>query len=629
MDKYVYIALFAPLVGSLFASLFARKPKMLLTGIVTSALLFISWIASIKLLLNIDGDEYVHTKLFTWIGSGNFHVDFGFLADPVSIIMMVTVTTVSTLVHIHSIGYMDHDKGFNRYFSYLSAFVFSMMVLVMSDNFLGLFIGWEGVGVCSWLLIGHWYYKPDVSTDINPAVSPSFAANEAFVMNRIADLGMLIGIFMIYWNLGTLNYHDVFENISSLPTGTITAIGIFLFIGAMGKSAQFPLHTWLANAMEGPTPVSALIHAATMVTAGVYLVVRAHDIYMLIPNVGYFIACLGAFVAIFAASMALVNLDMKRVIAYSTLSQLGYMFVAAGLGAYWIALFHLMTHAFFKSVLFLGAGNVMHAMDDELNIKKMGGLGKAMPWTMAIMTIASLALAGIWPFAGFFSKDKILETAFSQNHYFLWIMLWLGAGMTAYYSFRLIMLIFAGKERFTPQEHHPHEAYPFVIAAMIPLAILATIAGFFEHGFVHYVTHEVLPEFEPEVGTFAFLFLLVVTLGIAISGIVLAVTKFSKGDFDEFFEKIGVMNILKKQYYIPDFYAKKIMEPYKRISEFAWKSIDLKIVDAIVDMIAGFIYKSGDKARWMQSGNLSTNLKWMGLGMVALMLAILIFRPVM
>jgi len=629
MEKYVYIALFAPLVGSLFASLFARRPKMLLTGIVTSALIFVSWLASIKLLLNVDGDEYVHAKLFTWIGSGNFHVDFGFLADPVSIIMMVTVTTVSTLVHIHSIGYMDHDKGFNRYFSYLSAFVFSMMVLVMSDNFLGLFIGWEGVGVCSWLLIGHWYHKPDVSTDINPAVSPSFAANEAFVMNRIADLGMLIGIFMIYWNLGTLNYHEVFENISSLPTGTITAIGIFLFIGAMGKSAQFPLHTWLANAMEGPTPVSALIHAATMVTAGVYLVVRAHDIYMLIPNVGYFIACLGAFVAIFAASMALVNLDMKRVIAYSTLSQLGYMFVAAGLGAYWIALFHLMTHAFFKSVLFLGAGNVMHAMDDELNIKKMGGLGKAMPWTMAIMTIASLALAGIWPFAGFFSKDKILETAFSQNHYFLWIMLWLGAGMTAYYSFRLIMLIFAGKERFTPQEHHPHEAYPFVIAAMIPLAILATIAGFFEHGFVHYVTHEVLPEFEPEVGTFAFLFLLVVTLGIAISGIVLAVTKFSKGDFDEFFEKIGVMNILKKQYYIPDFYAKKIMEPYKRISEFAWKSIDLKIVDAIVDMIAGFIYKSGDKARWMQSGNLSTNLKWMGLGMVALMLAILIFRPVM
>ncbi len=627
MEKYLYIALFAPLVGSLFASLFARKPKMLITGIVTSALLFVSWLASIKLLLNIDSEEAVHAKLFTWIGAGNFHVDFSFLADPVSIIMMVTVTTVSTLVHIHSIGYMDHDKGFNRYFAYLSAFVFSMMILVMSDNFLGLFIGWEGVGVCSWLLIGHWYFKPDVSTDVNPAVSPSFAANEAFIMNRIADLGMLIGIFLIFWNLGTLQYDEVFANIGSLSTGTITAIGIFLFIGAMGKSAQFPLHTWLANAMEGPTPVSALIHAATMVTAGVYLVVRSHDIYMLIPNVGYFIACLGAFVAVFAASMALVNLDMKRIIAYSTLSQLGYMFVAAGLGAYWIALFHLMTHAFFKSVLFLGAGNVMHAMDDELNIKKMGGLGKHMPWTMGIMTVASLALSGIWPFAGFFSKDKILETAFSQNHYFLWIMLWLGAGMTAYYSFRMFMLIFMGKERFTHEEHHPHEAYPFVIAAMIPLAILAVIAGFFEESVMHYVTEHVLPEYEPHVGTFAFLFLLVVTLGIAISGIVLAVTKFSKGDFDEFFEKIGVMNLLRNQYYIPKFYAEKIMKPYAKLSKFAWEKIDLKIVDATVDLIAGVIYKSGDKARWMQSGNLSTNLKWMALGMVVLMAALLIFSP--
>ncbi len=630
MEKYIYIALFAPLVGSLFASLFARRGKILAVGIVTSALIFVSWFASMKLLLNIDGDSAVHTTLFNWIGAGNFNVDFGFLADPVSIIMMVTVTTVSTLVHIYSIGYMDHDKSFNRYFSYLSAFVFSMMVLVMSDNFLGLFIGWEGVGVCSWLLIGFWYHKEDVPTSVNPAISPSFAANEAFVMNRIADLGMLIGIFLIYWNLGSLNYEEVFSHIGELSTGTIVAIGIFLFIGAMGKSAQFPLHTWLANAMEGPTPVSALIHAATMVTAGVYLVVRSHDIYMLIPNVGYFIAVLGAFVAVFAASMALVNMEMKRIIAYSTLSQLGYMFVAAGLGAYWIALFHLMTHAFFKSVLFLGAGNVMHAMDEEKYINKMGGLGKVMPWTMIIMIIASTALAGIWPFAGFFSKDKILETAFSQNHYFLWIILWAGAGMTAYYSFRLIMMVFTGTPKYDKEKKHPHEAYNFVIVAMIPLAILAMIAGFFEHSFVHYVTEEVLPEYEPHVGWFAFLFLLVVTLGIALSGIYLAYTKFKNdGSFDDFFKKIGVYNLLANQYYIPDIYAKYIMEPYKKLSDFAWKSIDLKIVDATVDLIAGFIYKSGDKARWMQSGNLSTNLKWMGLGIVALMAAILLFRPTM
>ncbi len=626
MQNYVYIALFAPLVGSLFAAMFGNKPKTVITGIVTSFLLFVSWYASITLLGYVDEHTVVHVKMMNWIAAGNFNVDFGFVADQVSVIMMVTVTTVSTLVHIYSIGYMDHDKGFNRYFSYLSAFVFSMMILVMSDNFLGLFIGWEGVGLCSWLLIGFWYYKKDVPTSENPAISPAYAANEAFVMNRIADLGMLIGIFMIYWNLGSLEYQTVFANIGSLDGATITAIGIFLFIGAMGKSAQFPLHTWLANAMEGPTPVSALIHAATMVTAGVYLVVRSFEIYSLIPDVGYFIACLGAFVAIFAASMALVNLEMKRIIAYSTLSQLGYMFVAAGLGAYWIALFHLMTHAFFKSVLFLGAGNVMHAMDEEKYIDKMGGLGKVMPWTMTIMTIASLALAGIWPFAGFFSKDKILETAFAQNHYFLWAMLWIGAGMTAYYSFRLIMMVFYGEENYKKYGKHPHEAYPYVIAAMIPLAILAVIAGFFEHSFVEYVT-ALLPEYEPHVSSGAFIFLLVVTLGIAIGGITLAVVKFSKGNFDDFFKKLGVYDVLKNQYYIPDFYQKAICVPYAKMSEYAWKKIDLRIVDATVDFIAGFIYKSGDKARAMQTGNLSTNLKWMALGFVVLLAAALIYRP--
>jgi len=295
-------------------------------------------------------------------------IPFGFVVDKVSVTMMVVVTTVSTVVHIYSNGYMDHDKSFNRFFSYLSAFVFSMMILVMSDNFAGLFIGWEGVGVCSWLLIGFWYHKKDVTPDINPAISPSYAANEAFIMNRIADLGMLVGIFLIYWNVGSLQYDVVFEKLPHLTDGVLIGIAIALFIGAMGKSAQFPLHTWLTDAMEGPTPVSALIHAATMVTAGVFLVIRANPLYSLdaVQGVSYFIAALGTFVAFYAASMALVNRDLKRIIAYSTLSQLGYMFAAAGLGAYWIALFHLAAHAFFKALLFLGAGNVMHAMDDEL-----------------------------------------------------------------------------------------------------------------------------------------------------------------------------------------------------------------------------------------------------------------------
>jgi NADH-quinone oxidoreductase subunit L len=453
-------------------------------------MLAVSMVASLILLFNIySSDEIISVKLMDWIVIGNLSIPFGFVVDAVSATMMAVVTIVSTMVHIHSIGYMDHDKSFNRYFAWLSAFVFSMMILVMSDNFAGLFIGWEGVGLCSWGLIGFWYHKEDKpkSKDIYTSpystlspyssISPSYAANEAFIMNRVADLGMLVGIFMIYWNLGTLQYSEVFANVGTLSHGLIIAIAIFLFIGAMGKSAQFPFNQWLANAMEGPTPVSALIHAATMVTAGVYLLVRANVIFTAVPEVGYGIAILGAFVAIFAASQALVASNIKKIIAFSTLSQLGYMFVAAGLGAYWVALFHLATHAFFKSVLFLGAGNVMHATNDEINIKNMGGLYKHMKGTAIIMIIASTALSGIWPLAGFFSKDLILEVAFGAHHYLLWTILWVTAGLTAFYSFRLIMYVFFGEERFKKFGYHPHETYTFVIAAMTPLAILAIIAG--------------------------------------------------------------------------------------------------------------------------------------------------------
>ncbi|OQX58934.1 MAG: NADH-quinone oxidoreductase subunit L, partial [Helicobacteraceae bacterium 4484_230] len=284
MEMYLYLALFAPLAGSLFAALFGATPKTLWTGLVTSGLLFTSWVSSVILFFYLfNGGEPIHVELMTWMETGSLYIPFGFIADQVSATMMMTVTTVSTVVHVYAIGYMDHDKGFNRFFSYLSAFVFSMMVLVMSDNFAGLFIGWEGVGLCSWLLIGFWYHKE----------SASWAANEAFIMNRIADLGMLIGLFLIYWNTGSLQYEKVFAEIPNVDIATVTTIGIFLFIGAMGKSAQFPLHTWLADAMEGPTPVSALIHAATMVTAGVYLVIRANPIYDLIPDVGHYIASLG------------------------------------------------------------------------------------------------------------------------------------------------------------------------------------------------------------------------------------------------------------------------------------------------------------------------------------------------
>ena len=478
----------------------------------------------------------------------------------------------------------------------------------------------EGVGVCSWALIGFWYHKE----------SATWAANEAFIMNRIADLGMLIGIFLVYWNTGTLQYDGAFEAMKSLDTDTLTIMGIFLFIGAMGKSAQFPLHTWLADAMEGPTPVSALIHAATMVTAGVYLVVRSNELYSLIPNVGLFIASLGAFVAIFAASMALVNRDMKRIIAYSTLSQLGYMFAAAGLGAYWVALFHLMAHAFFKALLFLGAGNVMHAMHDELDPFKMGGLKKVMKWTWIMMTIASLALAGIFPFAGFFSKDTILEAAFAEHHFVIYGVLLFTAGLTAFYSFRLVALIFHGEERYKIFGIHPHEAYRFMLIAMSPLLILAMIAGIFKEPFFGMV-EEILGAAEYHIHSHAIALIMLVGTQIFVAlAILYAYKKYANKnvtvpDGTSAIENSFIYKLLFNQYYIPYFYEEYIVKPYRELSEVFWTKVDMKIVDATVDGIAGIVYGTGEKTRQMQSGNLSTMLKWMVAGLVGLLLLAVVF----
>jgi NADH-quinone oxidoreductase subunit L len=644
MESYLYIALFAPLVGSLFAALFGNTPKKLFTGVITSGLLGVSLVASLNLLYYVfSTGNIVHVKMLDWIVIGNVNIPFGFVVDQVSVTMMVVVTTVSTMVHIHSIGYMDHDKSFNRFFAWLSAFVFSMMILVMSDNFAGLFIGWEGVGLCSWGLIGFWYHKKDVekTDDIHESpfstlspyssISPGYAANEAFIMNRVADLAMLIGMFLIFWNLGTLQYDEVFANVGGLNHGTVVAIAVFLFIGAMGKSAQFPFNQWLANAMEGPTPVSALIHAATMVTAGVYLVIRANEIYAVVPEVGYFIACLGAFVAIFAASQALVATNMKKIIAFSTLSQLGYMFVAAGLGAYWVALFHLATHAFFKSVLFLGAGNVMHAMNDEINIKKMGGLAKHMPQTALIMTVASVALAGIFPLAGFFSKDLILEVAFGSHAYILWGILYITAGLTAFYSFRLVMYVFYGKENWSHNKEddnyqHPHEAYTYVIAAMTPLAILAVVAGWFKGSFVEMITQK-LPPLEIHASSMTLWILIIITSAIALGGIAYAVFKYRKSGtyWSEKFKDRACYKLLANQYYMPHMLENLINKPYLALSKFSWKELDVKLIDAIVDGIAKGIYDGGEAGTAMQSGNLSKGLKWMGIGIVVLLILVIAF----
>jgi len=628
MESLVYIALFAPFVGSLFAGLFfARSPKTHLVGIVNSSLIGAAFIAAVALAMHVAEFGPIQVTMMNWISAGDLQIPFGFLVDEVSVTMMVVVTLVSTIVHIYSTGYMDHDKAYNRFFAYLSAFVFSMMILVMSDNFAGLFIGWEGVGVCSWLLIGFWYHKEDRPFEENPSISPSWAANEAFIMNRIADLGMLVGIFLIYWNVGSLQYDVVFDALPHLGDGLLVSIAIALFIGAMGKSAQFPLHTWLTDAMEGPTPVSALIHAATMVTAGVFLVIRANPLYGLeaVHGVSMFIASLGAFVAFYAASMALSARDIKRIVALSTLSQLGYMFAAAGLGAYWIALFHLAAHAFFKALLFLGAGNVMHAMDDELDIFKMGGLKKVMMGSYIYMGIASVALAGLPFFAGFYSKDAIIETAFNEGTYLIWIILVVTAGMTAFYSFRQVFFTFHGEERYKALGFHPHDMYKYVLVAMAPLAILAISFGWFMKAYEGFIT-KTLPEYHMSEHTHHlanYLGGLVIVL--ALIGIFIAYKKYAgKGDKawkrDEEFEQSFLYQLVANQYYVPKFYDEFIVKPYTMASAKFWE-IDKAVVDGAVDMIGKVIYKAGDVSRRMQDGNLSSYLNWMGLGTLLLVLA--------
>ncbi len=605
--QMVYIALFAPLIGAFFAALFGHKKKCLFAGLIPTILLFFSLLASCVLFLEIySSNVVIHIDFLDWIEAGSFYSSFGFMIDTISVSMMVVVSLVSAMVHIYSIGYMKHDAGFNRYFSYLSAFVFSMMLLVMSDNFLGLFAGWEGVGLCSYLLVGFWYERPKAN----------FASIEAFVANRIADLALIIGIFLIAYHCESLKYEEVFLSLASnnFDMSILLWIGALLFVGAMGKSAQFPFHTWLADAMEGPTPVSALIHAATMVTAGVYLVVRAHPLYQMIPDVGFFIASLGAFVAFFGASMALVNKDLKRIIAYSTLSQLGYMFVAAGLGAYWIALFHLITHAFFKALLFLGAGNVMHAMNDKLDISKMGALHKPLCWTMLMMSIASVALAGIYPFAGFFSKDLILEVAFS-NHLFIWVTLFVSALFTAFYSFRLLMLVF-----FVPKRHHdnPHEAYPYMLLSMLPLAVLAIIGGMGE--VLEHFLSNFLPPVTLSIPHQTHILLIGGTLGFVCLVALFSIVKYARGGFSSFWESTFIYKILSNHYYIPKLYEIILIKPYEKCAHFLWQKIELGCIDVFIDSLTHYTKALGAKLSSYQNGSLTRMLRLMAAGLCILLL---------
>src|SRR5580765_2000995 len=477
MSHLVWLIPLFPLLGAVINALGGGITGHRAHWVANSALAA-SFLVSCVVFARVLHGETWSGDLFPWIQAGPFNVAVGAQVDQLTAVMLLVVTGVGFLIHVYSIGYMHGDDGYARFFTYLNLFVFSMVMLVLADNFLLLYVFWEAVGLCSYLLVGFWYQRQ----------SAIVAGKKAFMVNRVGDFGFLLGVMLIWTTFGTLNYGEVFAAAdTSVGVGTYLAITLLLFMGATGKSAQLPLYTWLPDAMEGPTPVSALIHAATMVTAGVYLVARCHVLYHLAPVSLEVVAVVGAATALFAATIGIAQNDIKRVLAYSTISQLGYMFFALGVGSYAAGIFHLMTHAFFKALLFLGAGSVIHALSGEQDMRRMGGLAGKLPWTHGVMLIATLAISGVPPFAGFFSKDEILHDAFASGHYGIWMVGLVGAALTAFYMFRLYILAFRGPSRLTHEaEHHLHESPSSMIAPLVVLAILSIVGGWiglpFQHG---------------------------------------------------------------------------------------------------------------------------------------------------
>ena len=469
MENSIYAIVLLPLIGFLINGLFGKKlPKALVGGLAT-AVVFVSFLLSVNLFLGFDANSApIIAKAFEWFTVGGIQVNFGFQIDQLSLMMMMIITGIGSLIHLYSIGYMSHDKGFYKFFTYLNLFIFSMLLLVMGSNYLILFIGWEGVGLCSYLLIGFWYENKEYGK----------AARKAFIMNRIGDLGLLIGIFLIASQTNAVDYLSVAQNASVIDPVFVMFITLSLFIGAMGKSAQIPLFTWLPDAMAGPTPVSALIHAATMVTAGIYLVVRSNFLYHLAPDTLNFILIIGLATSLVAAFIGLRQNDIKKVLAYSTVSQLGLMFIALGVEAYTSAMFHLMTHAFFKALLFLGAGSVIHAMSGEQDMRFMGGLKSKIPVTYWTFLIGTLAIAGIPPLSGMISKDEILVALWAKSP-IVWGLTLFSAALTGIYMFRLLFLTFFGTFRGTEeQKHHLHESPVSMTLPLVVLAVLSVVGGF-------------------------------------------------------------------------------------------------------------------------------------------------------
>ncbi|MCF8261036.1 MAG: NADH-quinone oxidoreductase subunit L [Melioribacteraceae bacterium] len=621
MIDLIYLTILFPLIGFLVNGIVGSKIKNeKIIGVIGAGAVGLSFLVSLAALFELialpEADRSQVITLFTWIKVAGLEVHFAYLVDQLSIVMALIVTGVGFLIHVYSIGYMHGDKGFWKFFAYLNLFIFAMMNLILGDNFLVLFLGWEGVGLCSYLLIGFWYDK-----DFEKGTVPQ-AAKKAFIVNRIGDFGFLLGIFLIYMTFGTLNFLDVFAQAetSQVTETTFTFIALFLFIGATGKSAQIPLFVWLPDAMAGPTPVSALIHAATMVTAGVYMVARTSIIFASAPAILMVVAVVGLLTAFFAATIGLVQTDIKKVLAYSTVSQLGYMFLAAGVGAFSAAIFHVMTHAFFKALLFLGAGSVIHSMHDDQDIRNYGGLRKYMPATFATFLIASFAISGLPGLSGFFSKDEILWYSYANGNMFFWVIGALTAVMTAFYMFRLVSLTFFGEERFG-KDQHPHESPKVMTIPLIILGVLSVIGGYIgipeifsgEHGNVFH--NWLLPIFSAAETKLAHtaqhthteeLILMASSVGAALIAMYLAYYIYTKNRSiaDNTASKLKAFyNLLLNKYFIDEVYDATVVNPIKNVSDkFLWKITDAGIIDGIVNGSASIIENISGTVRKLQTG---------------------------
>ncbi len=632
--KLLWLVPMLPLLGALLNGIGAgRVPRKLVSaiGVGSIGLAFLIALACFRDLLAIPPESRRFTQgLFTWMQSGDFEAHVRFALDPLGAVMMLVVTGVGFLIHVYSTGYMGHEKAYGRYFAYLNLFTFSMLTLVLADNFVLMFLGWEAVGLCSYLLIGFWYQRPAAAE----------AGKKAFVVNRIGDWGFLLGIFLVFVTFGTVDLAQVFAQApAKLAMGgaLATAIALLLFVGAVGKSAQIPLYVWLPDAMEGPTPVSALIHAATMVTAGVYMVARCHILYLLSPAALQVVAIVGAATALFAATIGLVQNDIKRVLAYSTVSQLGYMFLACGVGAFSSGIFHLMTHAFFKALLFLGAGSVIHALSGEQDLWKMGGLRQHLPRTHATVLVATLAIAGVFPFAGFFSKDEILWNAWLHGGPLLWGAGVIGAFLTAFYMFRLYFLAFHGKSRVTEEaKHHLHESPHSMTVPLMILAVLSAIGGFVQipilaggqrlDRFLEPVFGDALAvtgavEHAAHTGN-AEMVLMVVSLVVALTGIFVAYRFYvvDPGLPSRLAESArGAYRLLFNKYWVDEVYEGLIVQPIYRGSMRLWERFDEAVIDGIVNGVGKQIERGSGLLRQAQTGYVQVYALILTLGAVVVL----------